>query len=92
MAAKATPEPEKASGPRPEEWSFASQNSESNRPMADWTEAREKAERGYASRIAASKREGIEEVARNALAEGLSVEVVSKVTGLAPETIAGLRN
>ena len=34
--------------------------------------------------------QGREEIARNALAEGASIEFVQKITGLSPETIARL--
>jgi len=35
--------------------------------------------------------EGKEEIARNALAEGASIEFVQKITGLDIETLKGLR-
>jgi len=70
-------------------------------------EAREKAWRDRASQIDAGMKQGmkqgreeglkqgvergIEQTARNALAEGATIEFVSKITGLDVETVAGLR-
>jgi len=60
-----------------------------------WKEAREKAWRKHETETHDIKVRGLEEVlektARNAIAEGLAVEVVSKITGLDVETVAGLR-
>jgi predicted transposase/invertase (TIGR01784 family) len=48
-------------------------------------------EEGLEKGIEKGREEEREEVARNALAQGLSLEFVQKITGLDPETIAGLR-
>ena len=37
------------------------------------------------------REEGLETAARNALAEGFSIEIVQKITGLDPETIKSLQ-
>jgi predicted transposase YdaD len=38
------------------------------------------------------REEGLEEVAKNALGEGASVEFIQKITGLSTETIQSLAN
>ena len=54
-------------------------------------EDREKARRDEASRLDGAIRERNLEVARNALAEGLSFDLVQKITGLDMETIKRLK-
>jgi predicted transposase/invertase (TIGR01784 family) len=60
----------------------------------DLERRREKARFEMGSRLSGARREGREEktleIARNALTEGLPIEVVQKITGLPTETIQGL--
>jgi len=44
-----------------------------------------------AVRYAEGLEEGLEKTAKNALAEGMPVEVIHKITGLDMETITGLQ-
>jgi len=46
---------------------------------------------GLAKGLSKGRRQEKEDMARNALAEGFSVEVVQKITGLDPETVARLK-
>ena len=48
-------------------------------------------EKGLEEGMEKGKEKGFVEVARNALAEGATVEFVQKITGLDTDTIAGLR-
>jgi len=54
-------------------------------------EMRQKAWRDRMSQIDGAVQDGMEKVARRALAEGLPLEVIQKITDLDMETIAGLR-
>ena len=54
-------------------------------------EDREKARRDEASRLGGAIRENRLEIARNALAEGLSFDLVSKITGLDLEMIEKIK-
>jgi len=73
--------------------------SQDEKVLAEY-EVREKAWRDRISAMNASEKRGREEgwrereveLARNALAEGLSVEVVQKITGLDAETVARLKS
>ena len=74
-----------------------------DREIMDIYERRQKAQWDYASAMSGAERRGMEkgiergkderntEVARNALAEGATVEFVRKITGLDMDIIAGLR-
>ena len=66
-----------------------------DREIMDIYERRQKAQWDYASAMSGAERRGKDErnteVARNALAEGATVEFVQKITGLDMDTIAGLR-
>ena len=66
-----------------------------DREIMDIYERRQKAQWDYASSMSGAERRGREggkeEVARNALAEGATVEFVQKITGLDMDTIASLR-
>ncbi len=57
-------------------------------------EARKKAERDYINGMEGAyqqgERKGLEKTARNALAQGLPLEVVQKITGLSQEEISKL--
>ena len=46
---------------------------------------------GLAKGLSKGRRQEKEDMARNALAEGFSVEVVQKITGLDPATVARLK-
>ena len=77
-----------------------------NRKIMDIYERRQKAQWDYASAMSGARQEGMEkgreegmergknvrnsEIARNALAEGATVEFVRKITGLDMDTVAGL--
>ena len=62
-----------------------------NRRIMDIYERRQKAQWDYASAMSGARREGREEVARNALAKGIPAELVCDITGLDMETVSGLK-
>ena len=63
----------------------------SNEDAVRLYEMREMARLDWNSGIIYARREGKIEIARNALAEGLSMEMIQKITGLDPQTIEKLK-
>jgi len=76
-----------------EYWENLSQE-DMNMLVAEWdmeTALEVREEEGFERGREEGREEGMENMARNALAKGLPLELICEITGLDPETIAGLQ-